>query len=113
MEPTLEWLQQRLRLDDAAVSEMIQKLPALFGCNVDTNLKPTLNFYIDALGDKREACALVIDRPNLFGYSLEKRLKPRLEDARDAGIVIDSGCLSRIAMYTNDKWQKSLAFQTK
>ena len=113
MEPKLEWLQQRFHLDDAALSNMIQKLPALFSCNVVTNLEPTLHFYINALGDKQEALALVMDRPNLFGLSLEKRLKPRLKDAQEAGIVIDSGCLTRIAQYTDKQWSKSLDFQVE
>ena len=112
MEPKLEWLQQRLDLDDAALSNMIQQFPTFFNCNVDTNLKPTLDFYIDALGEK-QALALVVDRPSLFSYSLEKRLKPRLEDAREAGIVIDSACLKRIAKCTNEEWSKSLDFQVK
>ena len=52
IEPKLEWLQQHRRLDDAALSNMMQQFPALFGYNIDSNLEPTLNFYIDALGDE-------------------------------------------------------------
>ena len=58
--------------------------------------------YIDALGDKQEALALIISCSAMLGYSLEKRLKPRLEDAQEAGIVIDSGCVALIAKYTNE-----------
>jgi len=113
IETKLNWLQWRLHLDDAALSAMIQRLPRILSCNVDTNIKPTLNFYIDALGNEREVFVLVTSYPDLFSYSLEKRLKPRLRDAKDAGIVIDSGCLIRLAKYTDDRWQKSLAFQAK
>ena len=111
MELKLEWLQQHLHLDDAALSNMIQQFPALFNCNAETNLRPTLDFYIDALGDTQGALALVVGQPNLFSLSLEKRLKPRLKEAQEAGIVIDSGCVTRIALLTNENWSSSLAFQ--
>ena len=52
--------------------------PVFLCYNVNTNLKPTLNFYIDALGDKQEVLALFIDHPNLLSCSLEKRLKRNL-----------------------------------
>ena len=108
MEPKLMWLQQRLDLNDASVSEMIQKMPSLLGFNIDTNLKPTLDFYINALGDEEEALCMVVRDPSLFGYSLKNRLNPRLEEAQDAGMTIDSGCLRRIAQYTNDRWNTEM-----
>lgn len=111
LEPKLEWLQQRFDLSNSAVSDMIQKCPSILGYNVDTNLGPTLNFYIDALGDEGEALALVTQYPNLLSYSLEKRLKTRLEQAQDTGSMIDANFLQRIAGYTSDKWQRSLTFQ--
>ena len=111
MELKLEWLQQHLSLDDVALSNMIQQFPVLFSCNAETNLRPTLDFYIDALGDTRGALALVVGHPNVLSLSLERRLKPRLQEARGAGIVIDAGCVTRIALFTNEKWSKSLAFQ--
>jgi len=104
IEPTLNWLQQQLDLDDASVSKMIQKMPPLLACNIDTNLKPTLDFYINALGDEEEALRIVIRDPSLFTYSLKNRLNPRLEEAQDAGMTIDSGCLKCIAKYTKDQW---------
>merc|ERR1719291_911291 len=108
IELKLGWLQHRLDLDDAAVSKLVQQCPPLLGCNVHTNLEPTLNFYIDALGEEGEALALVVRDPRLFSLSLEKRLKPRLEEARNAGLLIDSGCLLRIGKYTNKTWHASL-----
>ena len=108
MEPKLMWLQRRLDLNEASVSEMIQKMPSLLGFNVDANLKPTLDFYIDALGDEEEALRLVVPDPSLFTYSLKNRLTPRLEEAQDAGMTIDSACLRRIAKYTNDRWNTEM-----
>ena len=95
-------------LDGAAPAKMVKQLPNIFGYNVDSNLKPTLNFYIDALEDKQRAFALVINSPNLFNFSCKKHMNPWLEDSQDPGIVINSGYLSLIALYTNDKWEKVL-----
>ena len=105
LQPKLEWIQQRLSLTDESLSNLIKKFPSIFSCNVNTNLAPTLNFYIGALGDEREALTLVIQNPSLFGYSLENRLKPRLEETRDAGIFIDAACLRRIGQCTDNQWR--------
>ena len=108
MKPTLNWLQQRLNLNDASVSKMIQKQPSLLAFNIDTNLKPTLDFYINALGNEEEALCMFVPDPSLFTYSLKNRLTPRLEEAQDAGMTIDSACLRRIAKYTNDRWNTEM-----
>jgi hypothetical protein len=47
----------------------------------------------------------------MLGYSLEKRIKPRLAEAQEEGIFIDTRTLNRMACYTEDLWSKSLAFQ--
>ena len=57
---------------------------------MDTNLQPVLNFYIDAIGSKEGALALVIQFTSLFSYSPENRLKPRLEQAKEVGNTIDT-----------------------
>ena len=40
----MEWLQQRLDLDDAAVGKMIQRLPALLSYSVEESLEPKLEW---------------------------------------------------------------------
>ena len=75
-------------------------------CNIDTNLEPTLDFYIDALGDKSEALALVTRNPGSFSRSLEKRLKPRVVEAKDAGMILDYACMLQIVFFTKEKWDK-------
>ena len=108
IEPKINWLQQRLNLNNATASIMIQKFPALLGYSIDANLRPTLNFYVDALGVEEEVLDMLSLDPSLFGYSLKNRLKPRLEEAQDAGVTIDSGCLKRIAKYTTKQWNMSM-----
>ena len=89
---------------------MIQRLPSLFCYNIDSNLEPTLNFYIDALdGDENKAISFVTKNPSSFGRSLEKRLKPRLEEAQSIGMKIDYTCLNYITRHTNDEWNRKVA----
>ena len=67
------------------------------------NLEPTLNFYIDALGDESKALGLVI-RISCIYHSLETRLKRWLEEEGDAGLIINARCLKSIAKYSKKKW---------
>ena len=71
-------------------------------------MDPTINFYIDALGDESTALAFVIRNPSSLSRSLEKRLKPRLQEAQEAGMIIDSKFLNSMIMYTEDGWNKRL-----
>lgn len=96
-------------------------------CNIESNLEPTLNFYVNAMtmatmgeeeGEKnekkkkkkkQEVLELLVNNPSLFHYSLENRLKPRLEEARDIGMDIDStASLRKLGQYTDDEWYKML-----
>ena len=67
---------------------------------------------MDALG-KHEALALVKRNPGAFGRSLEKRLKPRLEEAQRVGMVINYTCLYLIIFCTDDKWDKKIKLALK
>lgn len=96
-------------MTDEELSEMIQKQPAFFGYNIPNNLEPTLNFYIDALGNKSDAIAYVRQKPKSFSYSLEKRLNPRLKQALDVGMVVDAKLMYLINSYTNEQWDKKIA----
>ena len=111
IEPKLDWLSERLELDNTALSSMIQKSSGMLSCNIETNLEPTLNFYINALeseNKKEDALKLIVNNPTLFNYSLENRLKPRLEEAKSTGMKIDAAILRRMGQYTDDNWYKVL-----
>jgi hypothetical protein len=110
LEPKLSWLQERLSLDDKSISFVVQRMPALVGYGIASNLEPTLKFYEDCVGSVA-ARTMIANNPMLFTYSLEQRLKPRLAEAQEAGIHIDTGTLNRIAKMTAEKWSNSMAFQ--
>jgi hypothetical protein len=111
-EPTLAWLQARLKLDDKGLSFVIQRQSPLLCLNIDTNLEPTITFYEDCVGSNT-ARTMISKYPVLLPLSLENRLKPRLEETQEAGIPIDTRTMTRIAMMTEEKWCASMAFQKK
>jgi hypothetical protein len=54
---------------------------------------------------------MIAHNPRLFGVSIEKRLQPRLAEAQEAGIPIDTQTLEQIGQYTDENWSTSMAFQ--
>ena len=76
LEPKLEWLQQSLDLDDAAVGKMIQRLPALLGYNVNDNLELKLDWlqqYLDLNDD--EISKMIQLLPALLIRSVKENLE--------------------------------------
>ena len=66
---------------------------------------------------ERDKCYLLLEVKNgTYMYpkhergSVERRLKPRLEEAHKAGFWIGSSCLSRMVVYTPAKWCVSLVY---
>jgi hypothetical protein len=111
LEPKLEWLGERLVLDDASLSEFAQQCASvIICCNIENNLEPAIKFYEECVG-LDAARTLVTNSPTLLTRSLEKRLKPRLAECQEAGVPIDAGTLQRIAKMTTGKWSSSMAFQ--
>ena len=108
LKPTLDWIQRRLLLSHFELAVVVQRMPSLVGYSVATNMEPTLNFYIQALDDEEKAITLLVEHPVLLGASLDKRLKPRLEQGRKIGLTIDVGCMRRIGKYTDKQWEASI-----
>lgn len=114
MEPTLQWLQDHLRLENnAELAIIIGKMPTLFGCSIEMNLQPTLNFCIKAVGNAEVAISVLRNNPRIFSASLKNRLKPRLREAKKAGFSIDGACLMRMAKYTKGKWAANLSLKKR
>ena len=104
MEPNLNWIQQRLLISDTELAQLICKQPSLLGFNISANLEPTINFYFDAIETDEDVVAFILKYANILTYSLGKRLQPRLTQAKESGMKIDTVCLRQIAMLTNDQW---------
>jgi mTERF domain-containing protein len=110
LEPTLKWLQQQLSLDGDELAKLVESQPPLLGCSIPINLEPTLDFYKECIGIEGTK-QLLARNPSLFGYSLESRLKPRLEQLKGAELEVDARWLLRMAKYTEAQWQASLVYQ--
>jgi hypothetical protein len=110
LERKLVWLQARLELDDKGLYSVIERFPSLLGMGIETNIEPTIEFYEDCLGSNAAIPTIAMD-PILLGYSLENRLKPRLAQVQEAGIPLDTGTISRMAKYTDERWSTGLAYQ--
>jgi tmRNA-binding protein len=112
LEPKLEYLRKRLLLNEKELRRLVQKLPQVFSSSIEINLEPTIEFFEDLIGVS-DAKGFLMKDPSVIGRSLEKRLKPRLAEVREAGIPLDSGTLSRMAKYTEEKWSASMTYQKK
>ena len=111
IEPCLQWLQQELALDDPlALRKFVAGAPCTLGMNTTNNLQPKLDFYKQCLGDE-EGSSLVRNNPVLLAVSLEKRLKPRLQEAIKAGIKVDYSEMYKIGMHTPARWQNYIEGQ--
>jgi mTERF domain-containing protein len=104
--PKLQYLRTRFELDDDALKDLILKSPPLFGYPTD-NIEEKLQFYSNLIGE-REAKRLVVKSSNLLRQSLEKRLKPRLEEVEKSGAKVrwNETLIRRLAIRTNDQWER-------
>ena len=106
IKPKLRYLRTRFQLDDDALKNLVLNAPALFGLSRD-NIEEKLQFY-SALVGEREAKRLVIKSSNLLRQSLEKRLKPRLEEVEKSGVKVrwNETLIQRLAIRTKGQWDR-------
>lgn len=55
------------------LSTIILRFPQLLGLSTEGNIRPKWDYFVETGRDKSE----LVDFPQYFGYSLEKRIKPR------------------------------------
>ena len=85
--PTLDWLQQRLDLDDEQLKKAVLTFPVLPGLSVEANMAPKLAYLEQELNMTRAALRdHVLRIPAILAYSLDKRYRPRVEACRAAGV---------------------------
>jgi mTERF domain-containing protein len=76
----IESLQLLFDLSDEEVTRVMVAMPTLLVLSVSKNLEPKRTYLFEAFGDDRAAVkAAVLRLPTLLGYSLEKRIRPRVE----------------------------------
>lgn len=115
--PKLEYLQQTLELGMGELSylrEIIVTYPQLLGLSLEDNLRPTVEFFLSEDGADLAVSQLryfVSYQPAILAYSLEKRIKPRIQRMRDAGIRLEYSP-PVIMSYTDSKFDVWLEQQT-
>jgi mTERF domain-containing protein len=67
------------------VQTMVAGLPSLLNLNIETNLQPKVEYLRRSLGQQELSHALM-RMPTLLGYSLENRIRPRMEQILAAGV---------------------------
>ena len=101
----LRYLRTRFELDEDALKNLVLKQPALFSLS-QGNIEEKLQFYSKLVGE-REAKRLVVERSYLLMKSLEKRLKPRLEEVEKSGTKVrwNETLINRLATRRDDLWE--------
>ena len=81
----------RLFFSDEDIRTIITKNPTLLLCNIERNLRPKVEYLLMRFeGDIYEVMDVILVLPALLSYSLDKRLKPRLESIHDVGVSLRS-----------------------
>ncbi|KAK7256288.1 hypothetical protein RIF29_29729 [Crotalaria pallida] len=93
----MRFLQERgFSYEEAA--NACQRLPAIFGYGVESNLEPKFRYLVKEM--KREVDELK-KFPQYFGFSLEKRIVPRHLHLKERGVRIP---LNRMLMWGDEKF---------
>ena len=111
LEPRLVWLRKRLGISEEALRHFVVRAPTILSLSI-RNLETKFGFLQAQLGESLTVDSIV-HTPLLLACSLEARLKPRIAEARDNGIVLDANCLSRISTYPEKKWAASVGYQVR
>ena len=103
--PKLRYLRTRFELDEDALKHLVLKATSLFSLS-QGNIEEKLQFYSKLVGE-REAKRLVVERSYLLMKSLEKRLKPRLEEVEKSGTKVrwNETLINRLATRRDDLWE--------
>lgn len=82
----VDYLKQTLKLSSEEIRGVLLTFPQILGLSINYNLKPTIEFYSTCL-TKAELKEFFLYQPSLLAYSLEKRIRPRIELMNAKGIA--------------------------
>ncbi|KAG0615823.1 hypothetical protein M758_5G069600 [Ceratodon purpureus] len=86
-----------LGLTEKSIANMIVLFPSMLGQSIEGSLAPKFNYLIH---DMNRPVEEIVQFPQYFGYSLEKRIKPRHELLKDK--AISTSLASMLACVDND-----------
>lgn len=80
----VEYLRETLLLSDEELRRVVSSMPTIILCSIDANLHPKIEFLRGVLRDNELRGAILL-QPSLLGYSLNKRIQPRMQAILDTG----------------------------
>jgi ferric-dicitrate binding protein FerR (iron transport regulator) len=81
LQPTLDWLQQRLGLKDEKLGELVRRQPTILNLSVqDHHLESNISWLQERLELDQESLQQVVLRLTLMGGGLKKLLRSNMED---------------------------------
>lgn len=92
IQPKVQYLQTSLALSDEELHTVLAAMPSLLLLNSESNLRPKLEFLNATVlanttyHDVSAVREMVMRLPTLLGYSLEKRIAPRMN------AIVEAGC---------------------
>lgn len=79
------FLQDEFSLTRNELRRVISGMPTLLICSIEHNLQPKTDYLRTVFQNKRDLHDAILTLPGLLGYSLEKRIKPRMERLLEIG----------------------------
>jgi mTERF domain-containing protein len=91
----VRFLRESLHLEtDDDWKRVVSGMPNLLLLSIDKNLQPKISYLLGAFDGNTDVLrAAVVRLPTLLGYSLDKRIIPRMEAIQKAGID-EPGCIT-------------------
>ena len=93
LQQKLDLLQTRLSLTRQELGLVLSKMPTLMNLGIQSNLLPKLQYLEKVANDTTHpgdvVKRMVLKQPTLLGYSLENRIRPRMEKVISAGLPSD------------------------
>ena len=105
MDKKISHLQKIFGINDKAFKEMFLRRPESAALSAERNIEPKMELYGSLLGTER-ARKLIVESPNLLLESMDKRIKPRLEEIKNAYEYVEwtETLLKRLVVRTPKVW---------
>ena len=81
----VEFLKQAFALNEDELRTVVTAIPSLLVLNCERNLQPKVDYLVTILKTQENLKQTVLRFPTLLGYSLDKRLRPRMQALLEAG----------------------------
>jgi len=88
LEDKVGYLQDTFGWDERDVRKMVLNMPQVLGLALEGNIKLTVEYYLEQGCDVGMMGEVFLENPSLLMYSLEGRIKPRVREMEEKGILV-------------------------